>query len=231
MKYKSLFSIILLLLVISCGGNSNNEAFIEKTTGRYLYNADELIEVYFDNQVLFLNWRGAEAIEPLKVNDDTFFVKEMNEKIQFLNNAEDNNYYMVLVPKEKLDTLKYNFRKLTDIEKIPSEYINEKEYDKALDAYLTIQINDSLDPSIKEGSFNKLGYQKLRNDNYEEALAIFNINITLYPNSSNVYDSYAEALRKSGDTIQAIVYYKKSIAIDSGNRDAKRFINKYDKKE
>ena len=96
---------------------------------------------------------------------------------------------------------------------------------------MTIQINDSLDPSIKEGSFNKLGYQKLRNDNYEEALAIFNINITLYPNSPNVYDSYAEALRKSGDTIQAIVYYKKSIAIDSGNRDAKRFINKYDKKE
>ena len=53
----------------------------------------------------------------------------------------------------------------------------------------------------------------------------------LYPASSNVYDSYADALKVSGDTLEAIKYYKKSLAIDSGNRNAKRFVEKYDKKE
>lgn len=231
MKTKGLLSIIFLLLIISCGSNTNSEEFIKKTTGRYLYNSDETVEVYFLENTMYLKWRGAEAIKPLKVDESIFFVKEMNEKINFLNNPEDEKYYMVLVPKDDSEIQKFNFRKLDDSEKIPSEYLNTKEYDKALDAYLTIQKKDSLDPSIKEGNLNSLGYKKLRDKKYDEALAIFNININLHTNSANVYDSYAEALRKSGDTIGAIEYYKKSVAIDSGNRGAKRFIDKYDKKE
>ena len=48
----------------------------------------------------------------------------------------------------------------------------------------------------------------------------------LYPYSSNVYDSYADALRQNGDTLQAIEFYKKSFVIDSGNKRAKNFIEK-----
>jgi len=231
MKLKSIFSIVMLVLVLSYGSKTNSEEFIQKTTGRYLYNSDEVVEVYFEENDLLIKWRGATAIKPLKVNDNTFFVKEMNEKVQFLNNPSDEKNYMVLVPKEKTDTLKYNFQKLEAKEKIPSEYLKDKEYDKALEAYLAIREKDSLDHSLKEGNFNRLGYKELRAKNYDEAKAIFKINMTLYPKSSNVYDSYAEAFRRSGDTITAIEYYKKSITIDSGNRDAKRFIEKYDKKE
>ena len=231
MTLKGTVSTIIFLLLLSCGSNLNSDEFIQKTTGRYLYNSDEVVEVYFEENDLLIKWRGATAITPLKVSDDTFFVKEMNEKVQFLNNPSDGKDYMVLVPKEKTDTLKYNFRKLEVTEKIPSEYLKDKEFDKALEAYLAIRKKDSLDGSLKEGNFNRLGYKELRDENFDEAKAIFKINIALYPESSNVYDSYAEAFRRSGDTITAIEYYKKSIAIDSGNRDAKRFVEKYDKKE
>lgn len=225
---KTIATFIILLFFISCNNNSNSKFFIEKTTGRYLYNADEIVEVYFNDAVLFLKWRGSNTIQPLKINDSTFFVKEMNEKIQFLTNPADSNEYMVLVPKEATDTLIYNFRKLLPNEMIPSEYFANKEYEKALQAYITIQQNDSLDPAINESNFNRLGYDKLRNNNYNEALEIFKINMALHPQSSNVYDSYADALKRSGDTIRAIEYYKKSLAIDSGNKRAKQFIEKYD---
>lgn len=231
MKLKNIFSVTLFLAILSCGSNTNSEEFIQKTTGRYLYNSDELIEVYFKEQNILIKWRGANAIQPLKVNDNTFFVKEMNEKIQFLKNPSDSKMYIALVPKEETDTLNYNYRKLTDTEKIPSEYLDEKEFDKAMDAYLAIKKEDSLDSAIDEGGLNKLGYEALRAEEFDKAKSIFEINITLYPESSNVYDSYADALKRSGDTIQAVEFYKKSIAIDSGNRNAKRFIEKYDKKE
>jgi tetratricopeptide (TPR) repeat protein len=231
MKIQQFFLCTLTIIVVSCSTSTNNEAFIKKTTGRYLFNSDEILEVYFDNQKLFLKWRGASSIEPLSVGEKTFFVKEMNEKIQFLTNPENQLTYMVLVPKTESDTLQYNFRKLKQNEKIPSEYLKNNNFEKAMEGYLKIKKIDSLDSSLNENNFNDLGYKELRDKNYKQALNIFKINMELYPASSNVYDSYADALKVSGDTLEAIKYYKKSLAIDSGNRNAKRFVEKYDKKE
>jgi tetratricopeptide (TPR) repeat protein len=231
MSFKNSISIVLIFLLISCGNSNNSNAFIEQTKGRYLYNSDEIVEVYFKENILFMKWRGATAIKPLKVGDNTFFVKEMNEKIQFKTNPKNGKNYLVFVPKTENDTLQYRIRKLVVNENIPSEYLKNNEFDKALESYLILQKNDSLDASLNENNFNKLGYKELREKNYEKALNIFKINIALYPNSANVYDSYADALRKKGDTVQAIIYYKKSLSRDSGNRSAKKFVEKYDTKK
>jgi tetratricopeptide (TPR) repeat protein len=217
--------------MLSCSKNSNDQVFVEQYSGRYLYNSDEIIEVYFENNILFLKWSGANKITPLKTDDDTFFVKEMNEKIQFLTNPMDQKKYMVLVPKEDNENIVYNYRKLDDAEKLPNEYLKEFNYDKALEGYLAIKTKDSLDINIKEGNFNSLGYEELNKNNYEYAIGIFKINVALYPDSPNVYDSLGEAFMKSGDTVAAINNYKKSLALDSGNRRAKDIIKKLEKKE
>jgi len=230
MKLRISIQFFLFLLIISCSNNLNSNDFIQKTSGHYLYNSDEVVDVYFENSILYINWRGAAKIEPLKINDNTFFVKEMNQKVQFITNPENDKAYMIFVPKNENDTIEFKFRKLDLNEKIPSEYIESNQFDKALEAYLNIQKNDSLDSAIDENNFNKLGYTELGDKNYEKALLVFKINVALYPNSANVYDSYADALKQSGDTLQAIEFYKKSLEIDSGNQRAKRFIEKYKKK-
>ena len=227
MKFNLFILFITSILIISCTSSTNSDEFINKTKGRYLYSSDEIIEVYFKNKELQLKWRGADEIKPLKVNENLFFVKEMNEKLEF--NLNTNGTFITIIPKQN-DSIVRSFRKLAANEKIPSEYLEEGNIDKALESYLAIKKNDSLDETIKENYFNKLGYKKLRNKEYDKALAIFKINMELYPNSANVYDSYADALKQKGDTLQAIVFYKKSIAIDSGNKRAKRFIEKYDQK-
>lgn len=230
MKIKVIFIILTASLLFNCSNKSNSEEFIQKTTGRYLFNSDETIEVYFTENVLFLKWRGGTAIKPLKVDDGTFFVKEMNEKIQFLNNPKNDIDFMVLVPKEPTDSITYNYRKLNKGEKIASEYLDENKFDKAMEAYIQIKAKDSLDGALNEGNMNRKGYNLLNEKEFDKAKEVFKINIALHPQSSNVYDSYADALKKSGDTIQAIEYYKKSLEIDSGNRRAKEFVKKYDKK-
>lgn len=217
--------------MLSCSKPSNDPKFIAQNTGRYLYNSDEIIEAYFENDILFLKWRGANSIKPLKTDDNTFFVKEMNEKIQFLTNPEDQKQYMVLVPKEEVESIVYNFRKLNDSEKIPSEYLKELNYEKAMEGYLEIRTTDSLDTSLNESYFNSLGYQKMREKNYGNAINIFEINVALHPDSPNVYDSLGEAFMKNGDTIKAINNYKKSLVLDSGNRRLKNTIKELENKD
>ena len=185
--------------------------------------------MYFNENVLHLKWRGVTDIKPLKINKETFFVKEMNEKIQFLSNPNNNKYFMILVPKEPTDSITFNYRKLDKSEKVASEYLDENQFNKALQAYIQIKKKDSLDSALNEQNMNRKGYRYLNDKEYAKAKEIFKINIELHPQSANVYDSYADALKRSGDTMQAIEYYKKSLKIDSGNRRAKEFVKKHKK--
>ena len=229
LKYFSIF--ILLISIYSCSKNSNDPEFIKKVTGRYLYNSDEVVEVYFEENELYIVWRGAKSIKPLKVNENTFYVKEMNEKVQFLTNPDNQKEYIVLVPKEKNKDITYNYRKLDIEEKIPSEYLMNNEFEKALEGFLAIKEQDSLDSAINEGDLNSLGYSKLQKKKYDRAINIFKINVALHPTSYNVYDSLGEALLKSGDTVQALVNLKKSLVYDSGNKRIKETINRLELKE
>lgn len=229
MKLKYFIFTVALILIFSCTNKTNTPEFIKKTSGNYLYNSDEVIQIYFEDNELLMKWRGANNIKPLKVNNTTFFVKEMNEKIQFLTNPSNKQDYIVLVPKDENKPLEYNYKKLLENEIIPSEYLKNNEYNKALEGYLAIQKNDSLDPSIKENIFNRLGYKELRNKNNEKAIQIFKINVELYPSSSNVFDSLGEAFMKNGDTAKAIINYQKSLELDSGNSRAKRQLKKLQK--
>ena len=231
MKTKFFVFILSSILIYSCSNTSNDPEFIKKVTGRYLYNSDEIVEVYFKDGEFFMIWRGAKNIKPLKINDSTFYVKEMNEKIQFLTNPSNQQEYISLLPKDEDKSIGYNYKKLNVGEKIPSEYLKNNEFDKALSSYLDIQKIDSLNAAINEGNLNSLGYDELRKKKYENAINIFKINVALYPTSSNVYDSLGDAFRKKGDTIQAIVNYKKSLEFDSGNARAKRIIKRLEKKE
>ncbi|UCD94355.1 MAG: alpha/beta fold hydrolase [Candidatus Zixiibacteriota bacterium] len=73
---------------------------------------------------------------------------------------------------------------------------------------------------FSEARLNQLGYQYLLSGNTESALQLFKINVETYPGSANVYDSYAEALLKSGDTSGAIVNYEKSLELNPKNANA-----------
>ena len=213
-------------LLLNCSKIKNDSEFIEKVNGRYLFNSDEVIEVYFKENELFFKWRGDDQIHPLKVNENTFFVKEMNEKIQFLTNPDDEQDYIVLLPKDKTKEVEYFIKKMVGNEKVPNEYLKNNEIEKAIAAYAILQKKDSLDLAIKENHLNSKGYKELSNNNYKNAINYFKVNIALYPESPNVYDSLGDAFRKSGDSLQAIINYKKSLELDSSNSRIKRKLNR-----
>jgi|CXWL01.1.fsa_nt_gi predicted alpha/beta superfamily hydrolase len=64
-----------------------------------------------------------------------------------------------------------------------------------------------------EMQINGLGYNALSLKQYPKAASLFEMNIENYPESGNVYDSYADVLIAQKDTIKAIANYQKALAI------------------
>ena len=74
---------------------------------------------------------------------------------------------------------------------------------------------------VRESEINELGYQFMYAKNMEAAASVFAVNMERYPNSFNVYDSYAEAMLYSGKRKQAIKYYKRSLELNPENQNGK----------
>lgn len=75
-----------------------------------------------------------------------------------------------------------------------------------------------------ERDFNRLGYQFLRLQKTENSLLTFASATLIFPNSSNVYDSYGEALLQSGKKEDAIKMYQKSVELNPDNENGKKVL-------
>jgi CubicO group peptidase (beta-lactamase class C family) len=79
--------------------------------------------------------------------------------------------------------------------------------------------NDKTYSSLNEAEMNQLGYEYLWSHRMDQALAVFEINVDAFPNSSNAYDSYGEALIYNGDRKASIENYKKSVELNPYNQN------------
>lgn len=229
MKVKSLiFTVVFAVFLLYCSNKANvTPEFIERTSGRYLYTPDEILEVYFENKNMFLKWRGAERLKPVILDQNTIFVSDMYKKLRFVQHPDTKAYYLATVDSDDENKITYDHLKLADSVKIPSTHLRNGDFDKALAGYLAIKKQDSTSMLIDEGEFNSLGYSYLRERKYRMAIDVFKINVALYPESSNVYDSLADAYHRSGDSLQAFNNYSKALELDRTNSRAKAYTKAY----
>ena len=82
--------------------------------------------------------------------------------------------------------------------------------------------------SPTESVINRLGYTYLfeKND-AEQALKMFKSNIENYPNSSNAYDSIADAYKELGNREMTIKSYEKAIELDPAYDPPRRKLEEY----
>ena len=72
-----------------------------------------------------------------------------------------------------------------------------------------------------EISFNQAGSQLLQDGNVRQAIDVFKLNVEVYPDSGNAYDSLAEAYMKNDETELAVRNFEKSLELDPENENAK----------
>lgn len=100
------------------------------------------------------------------------------------------------------------------------QFVDAEGIDNIKSHYAELKKNQVNEYNFSEDQLNQLGYHYLGNDKVDYAVAIFKLNIEIFPKSANLYDSYGEALLKHGDNENAIENYKKSLELNPANEDA-----------
>ncbi len=229
MKSRILY-LLLVTVVFNCSNSVEySEEFKEETEGSYLFNQDDVIEVYYEDNKLLLNWRGGK-IEPVAIEQNEFFVADMYKKFKFIQHPETKQRYLSAIPEDDSE-ITYDYLKVPADYKTPSRHLEDGNYEKALAGFLEIKKQDSTSVFIRERDFNNMGYKYFREQELEKAIEVFKINVALHPSSANVYDSLGQAYLVSGDSIQAYTNYKKSLEFNNSNKRAEKFIEAYKPKE
>ncbi|KYG72129.1 hypothetical protein EV198_0182 [Roseivirga ehrenbergii] len=179
---------------------------LSKVTGQ-LYKgtiADDLPEIA-------LTLKSAFTFKYVTEKDE---LKSFNSMKNALNNLFTVINYELGSPHKSID------RVFSDLIPLP-ELLEEG---KTVDEIITlIKEQDRNDPeyNISEASINALGYYYLNTTKENrKALKVFELNIELYPEAWNTYDSYGECLLRIGDIENGIKAYQKSIALNPENEGA-----------
>lgn len=98
------------------------------------------------------------------------------------------------------------------------ELVRAGDVDRALDLFQRARREDPDHLLLQERALNRLGYE-LMPDRAMLAQQIFQLNVELFPDSWNVYDSLAEAHMVQGDRDKAVELYERSVAMNPDNEN------------
>lgn len=187
-------------------------------------SADASVKIITDYYEFLSNKMGYKQLPPeqgtAELIDYLFFKRWYDKALAF---AELNfkNYPNSNRTKNQLQTAKWNTKK-----SISSLYPK-----KTAKAIYSIVKKDFLhtepEYNISEDAINTFGYNLLQQNKLKDAELIFKLNIELYPDSYNVYDSYGECLFLLGKEKEAIIAYKKSLELNPKNTNATEILKKY----
>ncbi len=90
----------------------------------------------------------------------------------------------------------------------------------AIAEYRRLRAEEPEGYDFSEPQLNALGYALLQHQRYDDAIAIFLLNVETFPKSFNVYDSLGEAYMLRGDRALAIQNYRRSLELNPHNQNA-----------
>jgi CubicO group peptidase (beta-lactamase class C family) len=202
---------------------SNHE--FENISGRYLVNDVLLVDLYQEGNKLYSKELGLDPYELIKVSDSTYFRRKESQLLQFKLSDDDSTMVMYTINPSD-DRITNSFSRVKNDHITPLELLTQGKYEQSLLAYKTILSEESNNLNVKENVLNGIGYHYKSEGKIKLAQQLFKINTLLYPESSNVYDSYAEVSMDLGETELAIANYQKSLDLNPKNTRAQDMIAK-----
>ena len=104
--------------------------------------------------------------------------------------------------------------------------IKQKGIAAGLQQYRELKRTQPNNYDFSERLLDRMGYDLLENKKVKEAIEIFKLNVEMFPQSSNVYDSLGEAYMLNGGKELAIKNYEKSLELDPKNTNAVDMLKK-----
>jgi len=92
--------------------------------------------------------------------------------------------------------------------------------DGAIAKYKKLRATEPDAYDFSEAQLNQAGYIMLQHDQVDAAIRLFELNVEMFPDAANVYDSLGEAYMKAGHTTRAIENYEQSLELNPHNTGA-----------
>jgi len=185
--------------------------------GCYLFSPVRVLEVILDGKVLKLKATDFLPGSLFRLNSDLYYNATTNAfhtdipdvKIKFSGNKKES-------VQAKLDWMGKEIVQQRAVEGYSpaTGYFAEENYTKGCEEIRSAPDIYKKHISNLENMLNRIGYTLLGKDNILSALEVFSLNVELFPNSWNVYDSYGEAFVHAGNRDEAVVNYKKSLKLN-----------------
>ncbi len=155
---------------------------------------------------------GFNTLITRRLYDQSLVVLLNNTRLAPLNEMETKIF-------EIIDGKEYTFPK-QPIEDYLYSVISDEGIKIALSNFDALNESGDIESFIvSEVGLNNLGYALMAEDKLDAAIDIFALNIKLYPESFNTYDSMGEALLEKGEKEKAIENYKKSVELNPRNQN------------
>lgn len=113
--------------------------------------------------------------------------------------------------------------------RVLGKLISEKGVTAAISEFESLKDNKT-DYQLSENDMNNLGYYYLQQGKVNEAIGVFKLNVSAFPESFNVYDSLGESYLAGGDNENAIINYRKSVELNPNNENGKKILEKLEQK-
>lgn len=199
---------------------------ISEFTGRYNMNG-QLVRIVTQDNKLLMDQPGIGRKELFRIGPHKFISQTAPEVIGFSKNKETGrSQFAYLQPDKDLADQEITATLLTADEKLPIEWLESGNYEKALAGYRSALNSNPSQPNLQESAINELGYGFLNNGQTEIALRVFRVNTELYPDAFNTWDSLAECYLNLGDQENAKLNYEKSLELNPNNLGAKEALKK-----
>ncbi len=112
-----------------------------------------------------------------------------------------------------------------------SATISARGVDEAVKQYHDLKTSSSASTyNFDEDQLNSLGYQLIATKKLKDAIRIFELNVEMFPQSSNAYDSLGEGYMDDGDKALAIANYRKSLQLNPKNANGASMLRKLETK-
>jgi CubicO group peptidase (beta-lactamase class C family) len=196
---------------------------LNEYVGRFLVNPDRVLTVTQESGGLYAEPTASPKFELFPVSESEFVRKDIDIRYTFMKS-----------PSGSVVAIRLNFAegsseapRISKNAMVPYEQLTMGKLAEAIGGYKTIKREKPANAAVQEARLNFLGYSLLRDKRIAEAIAVFNVNAELYPQSSNAYNSLGEAYLANGDKELAAINYKKSLALDPHNRNAANMLKSF----
>ena len=104
--------------------------------------------------------------------------------------------------------------------------LDEQGLDAAVAAHRELRALPAGEAYFSEVEYNALGYRLMGDQRYADAIAVFELNVEMYPESWNVYDSLGEAYMLAGNSERAIELYRQSLELYPDNANGSEMLRR-----